>query len=243
MFELSCDRTVEQLHLRESISQRLYMKKTSLLVSACLFLITSLPAHAGRITNNFNDLNNAVVDGLVDQGVRFSFSVGGVPSPAALYGVNFPTDSLIGSTVVSGPAGTTNQPFYGVLGMTFADPTNYLSFNIALDTDLNDLFKLDLFDENLQAELPVSIATIGDPNCDPSVSNCFSEARYVYSGGGLIGKAELNFQSTTADTFALSTLTYDTSIPEPGSGWSAAGRGSRFASRRAMALPGEPASQ
>ena len=193
--------------------------KTSLFVIASALFINCAPAQAVQITNYFDDLSSVPANGLDHEGILWGYTLGGVASPAGLYGVAFPSDSLIASTVLAGPAASQTTPsLSGLLSLNFDGPTDLLSFAIALDSAAGDSFELQLFDGGGNPGTPLTINTAVNPACDLNSGLCFSEAQYTYSGTSLISAVQLDFTNTQADLFALSTLVYD-EAPEPGSVW------------------------
>ncbi len=150
--------------------------------------VLTIPAISSLTVVHFDDLTAQPADGLTHLGVVYSFMLGGTSSTDAVYGAAFPSDSVIGTTVLAGPAGDLNTPSsFGILTLSFDVPTDVFTFAIALNTGADDIFSLVLTDDLGAPGTPILVSTSPDPACDSFNQSCFSEAIYTYSGLAPIG--------------------------------------------------------
>jgi hypothetical protein len=160
-------------------------------VSAACLLPASAPAAKQTVTLSFTELPSQPVNGVTISDLTFGFTGGD-----ATYNAFGP-----GSTVfVQDPSleGSTS----GTLTLSFARPTNRLSFGLALSTfgPLTPGATVALYNPggHLRAVIPVNTQSL--------VS--FTEGRFAYSGGA-IGSAVITFNSTFAARFVVDNLTFE----------------------------------
>lgn len=177
------------------------MNVIRLVVGICL-LLTSAQIFAAPVTLTFSELTQRPVNGVSIAGVTFGFTVNGNASDQAIYGGTLPTST----TNVTPPAlvGSTR----GVLTLSFAQATDFLSFGIAFNSfnTLDPAVTVQLFDGSLSLIGSFTLRTLS--------TTSFTEGLFNRSGVS-IGRAVLTFNPNVS-TFALDNLSFNSlAIPEP----------------------------
>lgn len=172
-------------------------------VAICLLmaLISAGSANAA-VTLTFDELPTQPVDGLTYKGVTFGFTMDETPSTDAVYsGIGPGSIAYLQDTTLEGNA-------KGVLTLDFVQPTDLLSFAVALNSfdPVTAAYSVSLFDASLSA-----IGTFSE-NTYPVV--LWSEDLFSYSGTP-IARAVIAFNSQSASRFAMDNLSVNT-IPAPG---------------------------
>jgi hypothetical protein len=174
----------------------------------CLGLTVSSTAWAAPIVLRFDELPPLTpVHALSIQGVRFTFTIGGVPSPDARYNCNIPQQCPPSSAFLSFPTLEGNSN--GILTFDFDAPTPTLAFGVARNTilTLNPGLTVQLFAPGLSP-----IGTF--PLITANAGFVLSEGLFTFSGP-LVSRAVLTFNSPqTAARFGVDNLTFE-AIPEP----------------------------
>jgi hypothetical protein len=141
---------------------------------------------------------------LTVDGVTFSYTEFGSPSPAACFGCG-----QFGSGTLSIQDPELSGPSDGVLTMSFATPVTALSFDVALDTPdvLTPGYTVSLFG-GTGASLGVDpIETV------PLVA--FTEGLFSYSGAP-VSSVSISFDANDSNNFGLGDLSF-VPVPEPAS--------------------------
>ena len=150
---------------------------------------------------HFDELPAQDVNGVSLLGVTFGFNMD------ATFGTNVGPPA---SPFIQPPSLEGNS--LGTLTLTFAVPTNELSFGVArsIEVNLNPGVSVELFD--------VANNVIGTYTADLSPSPLFSEGEFSYAGTAA-GKAVITFpMPNVAPRFSLDNLTFvSSSVPETGS--------------------------
>ncbi len=147
-------------------------------------------------TLTFTELPFQPVDGLSVEGVTFGFQIASVASTDANYNSGGPGST----TYVHDPSLEGNAA--GVLTLTFARPTNVLSFGLARSCmcSLQPGVSVELF--------APSGKSLGVRNVDTEPLVSFSEGQFTYSGH-MVRKVVISFPDAgAASRFALDNLTY-----------------------------------
>jgi len=171
-------------------------------VTCILMALISAGSADAAVTLTFDELPTQPVNGLTYKGVTFGFTIGGNPSTDAVYsGIGPGSIAYLQDTTLEGNAA-------GVLTLDFAQPTDLLSFGVALNSfnPVTAAYSVKLFDASLSA-----IGTFSE-NTYPVV--LWSEDMFSYSGTP-IGRAVIAFNGQFASRFAVDNLSVNT-IPAPG---------------------------
>jgi hypothetical protein len=164
---------------------------------------TPPPGGPGPTAPTWSDDTGVDADGVYALGVTFTFTEGGNPSSAALYGETIGTASLdlspLSDPVLAGPAD-------GTLTLAFDFPTTFLSFDI--------LFGIVPGDSGGQVTIgggtPTSFTTTGDQGMD----GYFSIGSFSSGTVSPFTQAVITFDPTTSN-FAIDNLSYDAPDPAP----------------------------
>jgi hypothetical protein len=174
------------------------------IVVPILGLILSVgSATASAATITFSELAPQTLNGLIINGVMFTFEIGGVPSLDATVGI----DPGPGLTPLNSPPNVEGNAD-GILTLDFLQPATSLQFGSHLSTLLvvSPGLTVQLFD--------LSLAPIGGPiplNMVPTL--VFAGGLFSVSGS-LFSRAVIDFNGAAADRFTVDNVVFN-SVPEP----------------------------